>query len=63
MLPGFSCRDLVAVLINYNDDGAERWLVVCSDYLPYDPEDPPLSEEFEEIMFYCETENLHLHMG
>ena len=30
MLPGFSCRDLVAVLINYNEDGAERLLVVCS---------------------------------
>jgi hypothetical protein len=23
MLPGFSCRDLVAVLIKYNEDGAE----------------------------------------
>jgi len=28
MLPGFSGRDLVAVLINYNDDRAERWLSV-----------------------------------
>jgi hypothetical protein len=34
MLPGFSCRDLVAVLINYIEDGAERRLVVCSAYLP-----------------------------
>jgi hypothetical protein len=63
MLPGFSCRDLVTVLINYNDDEAERWLVVCSDYLPYDSEDPHLSKEFVELMFYCENENLHLDMG
>jgi len=49
MLPGFSCRDLVAVLIKYNKDGAERRLVVCSAYLPYDSEDPPLSKELEEL--------------
>ena len=24
MLPGFSCRDLVAVLLKHNEDGAER---------------------------------------
>ena len=41
MLPGFSCRDLAAVLIKYNEDGAERQLVVCSTYLPYNSEDPP----------------------
>jgi hypothetical protein len=23
MLPGFSCKDLVAILINYNEEGAE----------------------------------------
>jgi len=28
MLPGFSYRDLVAVLIKYNEEGAERHLVV-----------------------------------
>jgi hypothetical protein len=26
----FSCRDLVAFLVKYIEDGAERWLVVCS---------------------------------
>jgi len=36
MLPGFSCRELVAVLIKYKDRDAERHLVVCSAYLPYD---------------------------
>jgi len=41
MPPGFSCRDLAAVLIKYNEDAAERRLVVCSAYLPYDTEDPP----------------------
>jgi hypothetical protein len=33
MLPGFSCRDLVTVLINYVEDRAKRWLVICSVYL------------------------------
>ena len=33
MLPGFSCRDVMAVLIKYNE-GAERLLVVCSAHLP-----------------------------
>jgi len=45
MLPGFSCRDLVAVLIKYNEDGAKRQLVVCSAYLTYDSQDPPPSKE------------------
>jgi hypothetical protein len=40
-LPGFSCRDLLAVIVRYNEDGAERQLVVCLAYLPYDSEDPP----------------------
>ena len=40
-LPGFSCRDLVAVLVTYEVDGAEKRLVVCSVYLPYDSDDPP----------------------
>jgi len=40
VLLGFSCRDLVAILIKYIEDGAERRLVVCSAYLPYDSEDP-----------------------
>jgi len=30
MLPGFSCRGLVAVLIKDNEDGAGQRLVVCS---------------------------------
>jgi len=63
MLPGFSCRDLVAVLMKYNEDGAERRLVVCSAYLPYDSEDPTPSKEFEEIVRYCEGENLYLVIG
>jgi hypothetical protein len=59
MLPGFSCRDLVAVLVHY----IERWLVVCSDYLTCDSEDPPLSSELEELVQYCENENLYLVIG
>ena len=31
---------LVAVLIRCIEDGAERRLVICSAYLPYDSEDP-----------------------
>jgi hypothetical protein len=63
MLPGFSCRDLVAVLIKYNEEGAERRLVVCSAYLPYDSEEPPPSKEFEDLMRYCEIEDLYLVVG
>jgi len=63
LLPGFSCRDLVAVLIQYNDEGVEQSLVVCSAYLPYDSEDPPLSKELEELVRYCENEDLCLVVG
>jgi hypothetical protein len=63
MLPGFSCRDLVAVSVKYFEDGVERQLVVCSAYLPYDSEDPPASNEFEELVQYCEDEHLYLIMG
>ena len=28
MLPGFSCRDLVAILVKYNENGAEKQLVI-----------------------------------
>jgi hypothetical protein len=41
MLPGFYCKALVAVLIKYNEDGAERRLVFCSAYLPYNSKDHP----------------------
>jgi hypothetical protein len=63
MLPSFSCRDLVAVLVKYFEDGAERRLVVCSTHLPYDSKDPPPTKEFEELVRYCEDENLYLIMG
>jgi hypothetical protein len=63
MLPGFSSRDLVAVLINYNEEGVERRLVVCSAYLPYDFEDPPPNKEFEDHVRNCEKENLYLAVG
>jgi hypothetical protein len=39
-LQDFSSRDLVAVLVKHKADGADRRLVVCSAYLPYDSEDP-----------------------
>jgi hypothetical protein len=63
MLPDFSSRDLVAVLINYNEEGVERRLVVCSAYLPYYSEDPPPTKEFEDLVRYCEKENLFLAVG
>jgi hypothetical protein len=62
-LSGFSCRDLVAVLVKYDEDGAERRLVVCSAYLPYDSEDPLPSRELEDFMRYCENENIQLLVG
>ena len=63
MLPGFSYRYLVVYPINYNDGEAERHLVVCFAYLPYDSVDPPLSRGSEELMRYCEELNLHLVIG
>jgi hypothetical protein len=59
MLPGFSCRDLVAVLVKYFEDG----VVVCSAYLPHDSQDPPPTTEFEELMRYCKEEHLCLIIG
>jgi len=58
VLTGFSSKEIIAVLLRYIEDGAERLLVVCSAYLPYDFEDPPPSREFEELLRYCEIENL-----
>jgi len=55
MLPGFSCRYLVAVLIKYFENGADRRLVVCPAYLPYESEDPPPSRELEEFVRYCKS--------
>jgi len=63
MLSGFSCRDLVAVSVEQIEDGAERWLVGCSANLPHDSKDPPPSKEFEELVQYCENENLYLVIG
>ena len=41
----------------------DSWSVVCSTYLPYNSEDPPPPKEFEELMHYCESENLYLVIG
>jgi hypothetical protein len=41
MLPGFSCRDLEAVLVKYNEDEAEKIVVMCPAYLPSGSEDLP----------------------
>ena len=46
-----------------NKDGAERRVVVCSAYMPYDSEEPPPSKELEELVHYCKSENLYLVMG
>ena len=63
MLPGFFCRDLVAVRVKCNENGAERRMVVCSACLPYDSEGPPMSKEFEQLIRYCESENLYPVIG
>jgi len=63
MLPGFSCRDLVAVTVKCIEGGAERRPVVCSAYLPCHYVDPPLSSELEELFRYCENENIYLIVG
>jgi hypothetical protein len=38
-------------------------MIVCSAYLRCDSEDPPLTKEFEELVCYCEEENLCLVIG
>ena len=60
VIPGFSCRDLVAVLVKYFENGSERRLVVSSTYLPYDCKDSPPPRELEELVQYCENKNLYL---
>jgi hypothetical protein len=63
MLPGSSCRGLVAVLVKYLEGDTDRRLVICSGYLPYDSEDPPPTKELEELVRYCEEEHLYLIIG
>jgi hypothetical protein len=63
MLLGYSCRDLVAVLIHYNEGETERYLVVCSAYLSYGSKDPRMIREYEELKRYCEEEDLYLVTG
>jgi len=63
VLLGCSYRNLAAVLLKYNEDGAERQPVVCSVYLPYDSEDPPPSRELEELVRYCGDENFYFNCG
>jgi len=36
---------------------------LCSAYLPYDSKDPPPSRELEELVQYCENENIQLLVG
>jgi hypothetical protein len=36
---------------------------VCSAYLSYESEDPPPSRELEELVRYCENENIQLLVG
>jgi hypothetical protein len=63
LLPAFSGRDLVAVLVKYLEHGTERQVVICSAYLPYDSEDPPPTKELEELIRYCDGEHLYLIIG
>jgi hypothetical protein len=41
----FSCRDLVAILMKYIEDGAESRLVVCSAYRPMIPRILPFTSD------------------
>jgi len=49
--------------VKYNEDGAERRLVVCSAYLSCDSEDPHPSKEFEELVRYGDSANIYLIIG
>jgi hypothetical protein len=50
-------------LVKYIKDEAERRLVVYSAYVPYDSEDVSPSRGLEELVRYCENENLFLIVG
>ena len=56
---GIVLQGLVAILINYDEDEAERRLVVCSAYLTYDSEEPLQTSNSEELVRYCEEENYY----
>jgi hypothetical protein len=49
--------------IDYNEGEAERRLVVCPAYLPYDSEGPTPSRALEEIVHYCGEKNIYLVIG
>ena len=49
----------MTVLIKYTEEGPELRLVLCCAFLPYDPEDPPPSKEFEDLVRFCKKENLY----
>jgi len=62
MLPGFSCRDLVAVLVKYDKDGHEDGWLLVPRICPM-IRGSPRSKEFNELARYCDGENLYLVMG
>jgi hypothetical protein len=62
LLPGFSCRDLVAVLVKYFEDETKQ-VVICSAYLPYDSEGLSPTKELEELVRYREQEHLYPIIG
>jgi hypothetical protein len=63
LLPGFSCRDLVAVLVKYMEGGLETHLFVHSADFSYNSEDPSPTREVEKLVGHCEREKLYLVVG
>jgi hypothetical protein len=57
LLPGFSSRDLVAVLVKYLENGMGRRIAFCPAYTPLASKDPP-TKDLEELVRYCEAEHL-----
>ena len=49
--------------VKYNEDRAERQLVVCSAYVSCDSENPQSSTEFQDLVRYGESENIYLMIG
>jgi predicted alpha/beta superfamily hydrolase len=60
MLPGFSCRDLEAVLVKYSEDEAEKSVVMCPAFWF---QGSSVMAEFEELVQHCEEKDLHLVIG
>jgi splicing factor 45 len=56
-------RDATTVRITYTYRGGCEELIVASTYLPYDSDEPPLTEKMRDIIDYCKSKKKQLIVG